>query len=419
MARSQLRLRAENPCRQGGRTKERFSVNQILPKANTRTNAFAGVKVVDVDTHWSEPMDLWTSRAPSSLKDLVPQVHMKDGARWWYIDGKPFGPTQHSSALRKDGVKLLGMGFWDLKFEDVHESSHDIKARLEMMDATGIHAQIVYPNVLGFGNTRASEFSPAARLAATQIYNDAAAEMQEISGGRFLPMTLVPWWDINEAVKEIRRCHAMGLRGINTNSDPQEAGLPDLGDVFWDPMWEVCSELNLPINFHIGSSQSQNMWFGQAPWKSMGSDEKLVAGGTMLFAGNGKVITNIILSGLLERFPKLQFVSVESGIGWIPFLLESLDYSMTQVNITSLSMSPTEYFRRNFSACFWFEKLNVRNVADLIGVDNIMWESDYPHPTCLFPDALEVAAESLAKFTPDEQRKILGGNAARIYNIPL
>jgi predicted TIM-barrel fold metal-dependent hydrolase len=394
-------------------------MNQILPKALAHKSVSAGIKVVDVDTHWSEPMDLWSSRAPASVKDIVPQVHLKDGVRWWYIDGKPYGPVQHSSAMRKDGVKMLGMSFSGMKFEEIHESSYDIGARLAMMDAAGVHAQIVYPNVLGFGNNKAMEFSPQARLAATQIYNDAGAEMQAASNGRLLPMTLVPWWDIDEAVKEIRRCHAMGLRGINTNSDPQETGLPDLGDAHWNPMWEVCSELNVPINFHIGSSQSQNMWFGQAPWQSMAGDQKLVAGGAMLFAGNGKVITNIILSGLLERFPRLQFVSVESGIGWIPFLLECLDYSMTQVNIEGLSMSPSAYFKRNFSACFWFEKANVRNIADQLGVENIMWESDYPHPTCLFPDALEVAVESLADFTHDEKAKVLGGNAARVYNIPL
>jgi predicted TIM-barrel fold metal-dependent hydrolase len=393
-------------------------VNQILPIATAGMKAFADVKVVDVDTHWSEPMDLWTSRAPAALKDIVPQVHMKDGKRWWFIDGQPFGPVHHASAMRKNGEKVPGAGFWDIPFEDVHESSYDVMARVEMMDATGIWAQIVYPNVLGFGNAKAIAFSPQARLAATQIYNDACAEAQELSGGRFLPMTLVPWWDINEAVSEIRRCASMGLRGINTNPDPHESGMPDLGDEFWNPMWEACTELNMPINFHIGSSPNQFEWFGSAPWESLGADKKTLAGGTMLFSGNGKVITNIILSGLLDRFPKLQFVSVESGIGWVPFLLESLEYSLSEKKIPG-TMSPTDYFKRNFSACFWFEKRGVKAIADQIGVDNIMWESDYPHPTCLFPDALDSAAQSVQGFSDGDMRKIMGGNAARIYNLKL
>jgi predicted TIM-barrel fold metal-dependent hydrolase len=393
-------------------------MNQILPNTHVGAEAFAGFKVVDVDTHWSEPMDLWTSRAPEALKDIVPQVHLKDGQRWWFIDGKPHGPVHHASAMRKDGEKLPGLAFWDLKFEEVHESCYDIHARLEMMDHSGVWAQVVYPNVLGFGNTRASEFSPQARLAATQIYNDAAAEMQETSGGRLYPMTLVPWWNLDEAVAEIRRCHAMGLRGINTNADPQEAGMADLGDTFWNPLWEVCVELNLPINFHIGASQTQNAWLGQKPWASMGKEERMVSGGSSLFATNGKVITNLIMSGILERFPTLRFVSVESGVGWIPFMLECMDYGLSEANVTSLSLSPTEYFRRNFSACFWFETRAVKTVAELIGVDNIMWESDYPHPTCLFPDALKVAAVSVKDFNEADKRKIMGGNAARIYNLP-
>ena len=151
-------------------------MNQILPKAGAHKNAFAGIKVVDVDTHWSEPMDLWTSRAPASLKDLVPQVHMKDGARWWYIDGKPFGPTHHASAMRKDGEKLLGMGFWDLKFEGVHESSYDIGARLAMMDAAGVHAQIVYPHPTCL-------FPDALEVAAESLASFTRVEQRKILGG--------------------------------------------------------------------------------------------------------------------------------------------------------------------------------------------------------------------------------------------
>ncbi len=382
----------------------------------------SGIKVIDVDTHWSEPPDLWTSRAPAKFKDIVPQIHEKDGARWWFIDGKPFGKVQHASSIRKDGEKVLGMGFYGLAYDEIEEGSHSVLPRLAGMDAAGIQAQIVYPNLLGFGNTKATGFSPEARLIATQLYNEAGAQMQAASGNRIFPMILTPWWDIDEAIKEVRRCHAMGMRGINTNADPQEAGLPDLAQDYWNPFWEMCTELDLPINFHIGSSQSQNMWFGEAPWDSLRPDGKLIVGGTMLIAGVMKTLCNIVMSGLLERYPKLKFVSVESGIGWLPFTMDSLDYSVTQVpasGIDHLSMMPSEYIRRNFSACFWFERTGVRQIVDRVGIDNVMWETDYPHPTCLYPDALAVAAESLVEFNQAEKQQILGGNAARIYNIPL
>ncbi len=367
---------------------ERMTV-QPLQELEPKARPLAGYKVIDVDTHWSEPSDLWISRAPAAFRDIVPQVHMKDGLRWWYIDGKPFGPVHHSSAIRSDGEKLLGMDFWDLEWDEVHPGSHDVAARLAVMDQAGIQAQIVYPNVLGFGNTKAIDFSLQARLIASQIYNDAAAEMQEQSGNRLFPMIMTPWWDIDEAIKEIRRGHAMGLRGINTNSDPQDAGLPDLSQDYWNPLWETCIELDLPINFHIGSSQTQNMWYGKTPWPTLPKDPKLIVGGTMLFAGNCGVICNIVMSDLLDRYPALKFVSVESGIGWVPYLMDALDYGITQASWregSHGSMKPSEYFRRNFSFCFWFEVEGLRHTVDRIGIDSVMWESDYPHPTCLFPE---------------------------------
>jgi predicted TIM-barrel fold metal-dependent hydrolase len=391
-------------------------------KSAVKSGPFAGLKVIDVDTHWTEPVDLWTSRATGKMKELVPQVHDKDGEAWWFIDGKPFGKSQHSSCVRKDGNKLHGMGFWDLKFDEVHEGAHEVKARLKVMDELGVYAQIVYPNILGFGNTKASAFSPDTRMACTTIYNDAAAELQANSNGRIFPMALVPWWDIKEAVKEIRRCHAMGMRGVNTNSDPQDAGMPDLNDRFWDPLWEVCTELNLPINFHIGSSQTQNSWFGGTPWPSHGKDQKLAIGGAMMFFSNARVLTNLIFSGVLERFPKLKFVSVESGIGWIPYLLDSLDYQCEELApeaMSYLTMKPSDYFRRNIYACFWFERKGMKSMVDLVGVDNVMWETDFPHPVCLYPNSLDVTAKTLEGFSAPDTKKIMSTNAAGVYNIPV
>jgi predicted TIM-barrel fold metal-dependent hydrolase len=391
---------------------------QLTPAANP----FPGVKIIDVDTHWSEPEDLWLSRAPAKYKDIVPQVHMKDGERWWFIDGKPFGQQSYASSVNAKGEKVLGMDFYPLKIDEIHAGSHQTKARVEVMDETGVYAQIVYPNLLGFGNNRAVNFSPEARMLATQLYNDAGAQMQADSNNRLFPMIMTPWWDINEAVAEIRRAHAMGLRGVNTNADPQESGMGDLGDPYWNPLWEVCVELNLPINFHIGGSQTQSTWFSTSAWPTLTTDAKLIAGGTMMFAGICSVMTNVILSGLLERYPKLQFVLVESGISWLPFIMDSLDYSVSQVKqegIKHLTKLPSEYMRSNFASCFWFETKNLRSTIDRLGVDNVMWETDFPHPTCLYPDPLTVATESLQDFTAPEQHKIMGGNASRIYNIPV
>ena len=155
---------------------------------------------------------------------------------------------------------------------------------------------------------------------------------------------------------------ALDLRGVNMTSDPQDLGAPDLASRAWDPLWEVCADLQLPVHFHIGASLTTMTYFGTYPWASQDEDTKLAIGGTLLFIGNARVVTNIILSGMLDRHPTLKMVSVESGVGWIPFILEALDYEMSEnapKQLAHMSMLPSEYFRRNLYATFWFEKTNV------------------------------------------------------------
>ena len=134
------------------------------------------------------------------------------------------------------------------------------------------------------------------------------------------------------------------------------------------------------------------------------------------------MLSNIIFSGVLERFPKLKFASVESGVGWIPFVLEALDYQMEEeVPGASeiLSMKPSEYFRRQIYACFWFERKGLPAALESLGPDNLMFESDFPHPTCLYPAPLSYPAQVLTGIDHGVLRKLMSGNAARVYSIPV
>jgi predicted TIM-barrel fold metal-dependent hydrolase len=400
------------------------------PDRVSQSDLVQGIKVIDIDTHLSEPLDLWTSRATPKYRDRVPQMRMLDGKLTWTIDGnRSMGVGSASSVIYRDGSKAAGIEFSVWRVDEVHPGCSRVKERLEFMDENGIWVQIVYPNVLGFAGqgrapmgTRLQPVDPDLREVSTRIYNDAMAEMQAESGDRLLPMALLPWWDIHLAVEEAERCHAMGMRGININSEPHHHGMQDLSGDYWTPLWELCSDKGLPVNFHIGASDSTMSWYGDSPWPSLQPEEKLAIGGTMMFISNAKVILNLITSGLLERFPKLNFVSVESGLGWIPFVLETLDYSLVEAGArrtNKLSMSPIEYFRRQMYASFWFEGRDTSNAIRRVGVDNVMFETDFPHPVCLYPRPLEQVHDALADLTSEERRKVLSGNAARVYNIPL
>jgi predicted TIM-barrel fold metal-dependent hydrolase len=387
--------------------------------------AFGGRKVIDVDTHLVEPHDLWTKHAPASLKDRVPQVKELNGVRSWVIDGDKIllKGAIPASTVKKDGSRWPGLEFINHQFEEVHPASYRARERVAMMDATGISAQVLYPNILGFGGQLAVKVDDALRLASVEIFNDAMAEFQVESGQRVFPMALLPWWDVKLAVREIERAKGLGLKGVNINSDPHTfttadgSKLPDLSTEHWYPMWEACETLDMPVNFHIGASEQSTDWLGQQGWPELHRDLRAALGGAMLFINNGRVMGNLILSGLLDRYTKIKFVSVESGIGWVPFLLEAIDWEYQEVaaNSAKLRRKPSEYFTSNFYACFWFERRDLSRQIQTVGVDNVMFETDFPHPVCLHP--IDNMDKAMAGLSEAEKVKVLYGNAARVYNI--
>lgn len=374
------------------------------------------IKVVDADTHVSEWSDLWTARATPKFKDRVPQIKELDGERAWMMDGAILNREGGFCAILKDGAKTVGDDFRRLRLSEVHPGSYDVQERVKYMDQEGVWAQIAYSNLLGFGGQKSMLVDPELRLVSTVILNDAMAEMQADSKNRIFPMAMMPWWDVKIAAAEAERCADLGMRGVNMNSDPHQHGLPHLGDPYWNPLWEVCVDRSLPVNFHIGASDESMTWHGGGLWPGHPANIALAYGSLMLFVGNMRVLTNILLSRFLERYPTLKIVSVESGAGWVPFMLEGLDYQMMEAGV-DLKESMSEIFRRQIYACSWFERKNIVNTMRQIGVDNLLFETDFPHPTCLYPDPLDYMTEALAQMTDDERSKVFGGNAQKIYNL--
>src|SRR5262249_11882228 len=140
----------------------------------------------------------------------------------------------------------------------------------------------------------------------------------------------------------------------------------------------------------------------------------------LLFIGNARVVVNIICSGILERHPDLKVVSVESGAGWVPFILEALDYEMAEnaPNLRArLPLTPKEYFQRQIYATMWFERTDLVPLVNAVGEDNILFETDFPHPTCLYPAPLKTAEDNMRELSATAQRKILGENAVKLYRL--
>jgi predicted TIM-barrel fold metal-dependent hydrolase len=380
--------------------------------------------IVDADSHWSETEDLFTSRAPAAYRDRLPHVEVVDGERTWIFDGQPMGRYSSGGVIGRDGHKEEAQrALFEWSIEDIHVGAYDPKVRLQVLDECGIDAQIMFPNTIGLGGQDLGGVDDLAlRRLAVEIYNDAGAEMQEVSGNRLLPLPVMPAWDIDACVVEARRVAGQGARGINMTTDPDDLGAPDLANRAWDPFWAVCEELHLPVHFHIGASVTGMNFYGRYFWPSHPDNTKLAIGGSLLFIGNARVVTNLILSGIFDRFPGLKAVSVESGIGWIPFILETLDYEMSENaprELAQLEKPPSEYFRSNLYATFWFE--NARNklpdLIEAVGEDCILFETDFPHPTCLYPSPLEFMEQKMQTISEGARRKIMGENARQLYRL--
>jgi uncharacterized protein len=386
---------------------------------------FEDVRVIDADTHLTEAHDLWTSRAPAAYKDRVPHVEQVDGQPTWVVDGTALGFAGGGGVIDTEGEKFPfseSMIVWGI--ERIHRAAWDPKARLEIMDECGIHAQVLFPNSIGLGGqglANATE-DEALRRACVEIYNDAMAEIQSDSGNRFLPMPVLPAWDVAACVKEAERVAGLGMRGVNVTSDPQDLGAPDLANRAWDPLWEVCADLHLPVHLHIGASLTAMTFYGNYFWPSQDEYVKPAIGGSMLFINNARVVINTIFAGIFDRHPKLKMVSVESGVGWVPFILETMDYELWEnapEQAAELQRMPSEYFKDHWYATFWFEQNrgDVQGLIDSVGEDNILFETDFPHPTCLYPGPLETMAAKMATLRPESRRKVMGENAARLYRL--
>jgi predicted TIM-barrel fold metal-dependent hydrolase len=377
---------------------------------------FAGIKIVDCDTHITEAPDLFTSRAPAALKGKMPRVERIDGLDKWMVGDRDFG-SMGGNVIRKDNNKLLGrLAF--RKHDDAHPGGHKIPERLQAMDDMGVYAQICYQNS---GVTQAGSLmslgDPALALAIIQTYNDASAEYQQTSGQRIFNMAHLPFWDQTEMEKEARRCVDMGLKGFVLPDTPERVGVPSFMSDYWTPFLEMCDATKTPLNFHLNAAIDPNT----LTWEGFAFEQTLAVVATMFSIGNAATLGNWMVSGRLDRHPGLKIGLIESGMGWVPFAVEALEHQFDEMlasKAKELTRRPWQYFRDHFYCTFWFEKVAPKLLLETIGVDNVLFETDFPHPTSLYPGVQAHLVDTLGGYSPEIQKKVLQSNATKLYNLP-
>ena len=211
--------------------------------------------------------------------------------------------------------------------DDVPRAAWNAEARLEYLDEIGVWAQVMYPNVGGFGNQAFLKLKDAdLQLACVRAYNDWMTDWCSVDPRRMLAVTATPFWDVDASVAEIERCAEAGHRGVLFTGEPQRYDLPFLGDPHWDPLWAAAQDAGLPVSFHIGSGDIAS-GFSPGRIKAHGPGGAYVVDLGEPLPHERRADRDLLTSGVLPRFPDLKFVSVESGIGFLPFVLEAADYA--------------------------------------------------------------------------------------------
>jgi predicted TIM-barrel fold metal-dependent hydrolase len=392
--------------------------------------------IVDTDAHVTEVADLWTSRVSTKKwGDLVPHLELVDAPKT-FEEAKALVYGEHLPKMQAwvTGDTTLAMAGasayagWHEPFpmhpptiEEAHPAAHDATQRLALMDEQGIYAQGLYPNVGGFGSARFREM-PEQELAfaCVRAYNDYLYEWVSPARQRFILNAAIPYWNIAEAVREVERVAAMGFKSAIFSGAPQDHGLPFLADPHWNPLWSAVQSAGMVISFHLGSGNFLGRHFQWDRVKHETEADVLARLITMGFLDGASHVVDLLHSGVLRKFPDLKFVAAESGIGWIPFVLESADYHYAEATEGRMrdDLLPSERFQRQVYASFWFEEIAPSLLLDEIGTDNVIFETDFPHPSCLWPsERVAEVVDRLGSLPGDVSRKILQTNAAKLYGL--
>ncbi len=372
----------------------------------------SGYRIISSDNHVVEPPDLWTTRIDPKFKGREPHVvRLEDGSDRWFTDGIK---GQGMFAGAQPGVRFVEPENLStlFTFDEVRPGGYIPAEQIKDMDIDGIDVSILYPTVglQLFCTVPNSELLSAAFRA----YNDWLAEFCKPFSNRLKGIAMVNVDDVQDGVSELERSANMGLVGAMITIYPPEDKPYD--SPIYEPFWAAAQDLGMPLSLHITTNRpgpgQQYMDLDTVKMSFLCNTDHWVR----------MSLADIIYSGVFERYPKLKVGSVEQELSWVPHFLDRLDYNYTQRAIGETShrfkgdVLPSDFYYSNVFLGFQEDALGIRD-RDIIGVDSLLWGSDYPHFASTFPRSREIIEEILVDCTEEEKAKIVGSNAARIYHL--
>jgi predicted TIM-barrel fold metal-dependent hydrolase len=329
---------------------------------------------------------------------------------WWFYEElrRPLLTVDSAVGHDRDEISMRGV-----TYDWMRPGSWQVKPRLEDMDTNWIEASLCFPTFPRFcGQTFMEAPDKDLALWCVKAYNDwMVDEWCGESGGRLIPLTLIPLWDAELGAAEVRRNAERGVRAVCFSEIPPFLGLPSVHDKdhYWDPFFAACEETHTVICMHIGSSSKM---------PSTSKDAPPAVGSTLTFANACYSLVDWLMCGAFNRFPDLKIAYSEGQIGWIPYILERADVVWQENRAwggvaENVKRPPSELFGEHVYGCFFDDAHGLRSL-DSIGVDNVTYESDYPHSDSTWPHTRQIAEEQMKDLDPRAVEKIVRGNAIRM-----
>jgi predicted TIM-barrel fold metal-dependent hydrolase len=370
--------------------------------------------LISVDDHVLERPDVWTSRLSSDRwGERIPHLQAgHDGVETWMVDGQP---------LDLDGLAPVGALLPDraqrvTRWSEVPQAAYEPAARLQAMDADGIEASVLYPTVAGIaGETFGRITDGELELACVQAYNDWLIDEWAAASPRFIPQCIVPIWPPEATVSEIRRAVGRGHRGVVFPSVPMELReVPHVNEPDYDPVWSICEELGVPLCLHAGASQAI-----QVPVPAGFSTARAAAFQSVTRqASSISILVHLLISRILMRHPSLKVVFSESSLSWGAYQVEFADQQFKEdgLMLEGYDLKPSEMFQRQCYFTGWYGRAGIET-RDIIGIENIMWGTNFPRSTSTWPHTQDELAEALRGVPEPERDRILFKNAAELYKV--